>query len=222
MQVKAFDRVVTMTAEDAAYLKSYAPDANVRAVPIGIDADAFAPQVAEPGRPVEVIFVGNFNHSPNVEAARFLAQKLAPRFPDISFRIHGAPVPEGVFSAPNVTFPGYVPDTRALYRRPNTIVAAPLFSGTGQRVKLLEAFAMGCPVVTTSVGAMGFPVRDGVNAIVANTESAFVGAIEQLAGSLEYRTRLGNSARQMIVAGFTWEGLSEALLHVVEEASLSH
>src|SRR5438046_1584322 len=69
---RKFDRVVTMTENDADYLRSYSPAANIRAIPIGIDASEFAPLPEEPSRPIEVLFVGNFRHSPNVEAAEFL------------------------------------------------------------------------------------------------------------------------------------------------------
>jgi glycosyltransferase involved in cell wall biosynthesis len=221
-QARRFDRVITMTGEDAAYLKAYLPNANITAIPIGVDAREFTPHVPNPRGPVEVMFVGNFNHSPNVEAAGFLAHHVAPRCPGISFSIYGSPRPPGLSATGNVSFPGYVPDTRVLYRRPNTIVAAPLFSGTGQRVKLLEAFAMACPVVTTTVGGMGFPLRNGVQAIIADTVGGFVEGIEQLAASEEYRMQLGNNARQMILEGFTWESLSEALLNAVEDTSVSH
>ena len=140
-------------------LRSYAPAAKVRAIPIGIDPQEFSPHAEESGREMIVLFLGNFQHSPNVEAVHFLLQHIAPRFPELRFVISGSPLLPEFKSTANVSFPGYVPDARKLYRRPNTIVVAPLFSGTGQRVKLLEAFAMACPVVSTTVGAMGFPDR---------------------------------------------------------------
>jgi glycosyltransferase involved in cell wall biosynthesis len=221
-QVRKFDRVITMTKEDAAFLKSYAPNANIAPVAIGIDTEEFTPHTPDPARPVEVLFVGNFLHTPNIEAAQFLTHEIAPRFPEISFAIHGTPLPQSMLPGANVSFPGYVPDTRLLYRRPNTIVAAPLFSGTGQRVKLLEAFAMACPVITTTVGAMGFPVKDGVDAIIADTSGAFAEGLARLAASAEYRAQLGNNGRRMILEGFTWDSLSGALLDAVEEAAVSH
>src|SRR5437016_510081 len=71
-----FDRVVTMTEHDARYLRSYAPSANIRAIPIGIDSVEFKPHSSEPERAVEVLFVANFRHTPNVEAASFLLAKI--------------------------------------------------------------------------------------------------------------------------------------------------
>ena len=215
LAVKQFDRIVTMTDFDAAYLRSYAPSADVRPIPIGVDPAVFEPFAEDPARPLEVLFVGNFRHTPNVEAARFLMNEVAPFFPSIRFILPGSNVPEDLPHQTNVTFPGYVPDTRVLYRRPNTIVAAPLFSGTGQRVKLLEAFAMACPVITTTVGALGFPVRSGREGFIADSAVAFRSALKELVASADLRTDLGNNGRAMILKEFTWEKIAPQMLQVV-------
>lgn len=215
---RRFNRVVTMTSADAEYLRSYSPDADIRAIPIGIDPAEFRPWPEEPDRPAEVLFVGNFRHHPNVEAADFLVRRIAPSFPDLRFVIPGSHVPDDLRGGSNVHFPGYASDTRVLYQRPNTIVAAPLFSGTGQRVKLLEAFAMGCPVITTSLGASGFPLRDGVDALIADTAEDFAAALRKLLSSKELRRQLGRNAREMIVCDFSWDGVGKQLLELVDDA----
>jgi glycosyltransferase involved in cell wall biosynthesis len=225
LQSQKFDRTVTMTAEDARYLRSYAAGADIRAIPIGADVDEFTPFPETPEQPLIVLFVGNFRHTPNVEAARFLIRSIAPRFPELKFVIPGSHAPQDadfLRAGPNVMFPGYIADTRELYRRPNTIVTAPLFSGTGQRVKLLEAFSMACPVVTTTIGAMGFPIKNGVEALIADTAEEFVQALRLLAASVDYRRNIGRQARAMMLARFSWERIAEDLLNVVEEAVISH
>ena len=220
-QVRKFDRVVTMTNEDASYLRSYAPEANIRPIPIGIDVDQFSPAESVVNHNVSVLFVGNFLHEPNVEAASFLVREIAPRFPAVKFSITGSPVPEGLPSCANVELPGYIPDTRMLYRGSNTIVMAPLFSGSGQRVKLLEAFAMACPVVTTRVGAMGFPIENGVQALLAETAEEFENALGRLVADSGLRRRTGENARAMILNRFTWPHIGKELLDVVAEAAVS-
>lgn len=214
---RKFDRVVTMTESDTQYLRSYSPGANIRAIPIGIDPSEFTPWPEEPARETEVLFVGNFRHSPNVEAAEFLVGRMAPLFPDLQFVIPGSHVPDDLPKRANVHFPGYVSDTRALYRRPNTIVVAPLFSGTGQRVKLLEAFAMGCPVICTSLGASGFPVRTEIEALLAENAEDFASALRRLVSSRELRRLLGANAREMIVRDFSWQQVGAQLLDLVEQ-----
>jgi glycosyltransferase involved in cell wall biosynthesis len=128
----------------------------------------------------------------------------------------GSHLPAQFRSTATIDFPGYVADTRVLYHRPNTIVVAPLFSGTGQRVKLLEAFAMQCPVITTSLGASGFPIRDGIEALIANTAEDFAAALNRLVASKELRRRLGENAREMIVRDFTWQRIGRQLINLVE------
>jgi len=218
---RKFDRVVTMTPEDAAYLSSYSPTANIRPISIGVDSQYFQPLPEAFDRPLEVLFVGNFRHTPNVEAVSFLIRHIAPRFPEVRFIFPGKHVPPELVGGTNVWFPGYVPEIRTLYSRPNTIVLAPLFSGTGQRVKLLEAFSMGCPVITTRVGAMGFPIRSGSEAILANTPDEFISALQQLIDSVEFRRTLGVKARRMIEEKFGWPTLAEEFLGVIEEATVS-
>jgi glycosyltransferase involved in cell wall biosynthesis len=218
-QMRKFDRVVAMTADDAAYFKSYAPDAKIRAIPIGIDPDEFRP--AEPARgEVSVLFVGNFFHAPNVEALEFLEKHVAPRFPGVRFVIVGSPVPQGLRSGPNVDYVGHVPETRPLYRAAETIVVAPLFSGTGQRVKLLEAFAMACPVVTTKVGALGFPIEDGREALLAESPAEYERALRRLIADPELRRNIGQNARRMILDRFTWNRIGGELLDVVAQAAV--
>jgi glycosyltransferase involved in cell wall biosynthesis len=227
-QVRKFDRVVTMTKDDADYLKSYAPEAKVRDIPIGIDADEFLPAPSELAdlndliSGISVLFVGNFLHEPNVEAAEFLVKHVAPRFPEVRFVIAGAPTPTALGGGPNVEYPGYIPETRALYRASHTIVVAPLFSGTGQRVKLLEAFATACPVVTTRVGAMGFPIENGVQAFLAETPDEYESALSRLISDSRLRRRVGQNARQMILDRYTWNRIGGELLDVVAEAAVSH
>jgi glycosyltransferase involved in cell wall biosynthesis len=218
-QIRKFDCVVTMTPEDAAYLKSYAPDANVRPIPIGIDAHEFRPIESKAPEAVSVLFMGNFFHLPNVEAARFLVREVAPRFPELKFRIAGSPILEGPEAGPNVELAGHIPDTRTLYHSPNTIVMAPLFSGTGQRVKLLEAFSMACPVITTRVGAMGFPVDPGVNMLIAQTADEFTAALRRLTAEPRLRRLLGDNARTMILERFDWSRIGKEYLDVVEAAA---
>jgi glycosyltransferase involved in cell wall biosynthesis len=217
-QIRKFDSVVTMTPEDAAYFKSYAPSANVRPVPIGIDAKEFRPNEVQASEAISVVFLGNFLHLPNIEAARFLVREIAPRFPDLRFRIAGSPLLELAQAGPNVELAGHIPDTRTLYHSPNTIVVAPLFSGTGQRVKLLEAFSMACPVVTTRVGAMGFPVEPGVNMLIAETTEEFAGALRRLIAEPGLRRRMGDNARTMILDRFDWSRVGKEYLDVVEAA----
>jgi len=213
---RRFDRVVTMTPGDATYLRSYVPQADIRTIPIGVDTQHYSPSEAEPEEPLRVLFLGNFRHTPNVEAVRFLKEHLMPAFPNLRFQIAGDSLPAGVLNGTNAEVLGYQSDTRSLYKRPNTVVVAPLFSGTGQRVKLLEAFAMGVPVVTTSRGASGLAVRDGAEAFIAESPEQFRTALAKLRDSCELRENVGENARRMVTQRFDWDTLASQFFDVVE------
>lgn len=212
---KSFDRVITMTEADAAYLRSYAPAAVVRPIPIGVDSSWYAPLEVHPDRRLEAVFLGNFRHTPNVEAVRFLVEHVVPHFPELHFQVAGGNVPNGLVDGAPVELMGYQADTRLLYNRPNTIVLAPLFSGTGQRVKLLEAFSMAMPVVTTPTGAAGFPVLDGKDAFVTDSIDGYLRAVRALCDSRDLRLEMGRLAREMILENLDWSRLADAFLEVV-------
>lgn len=213
---RSFDRVVTMTPGDAEYLRGRARGADIRDIPIGVDTAFFRPRQSTPEDPLRVVFLGNFRHAPNVEAVQFLLEYIVDSFPEVRFEVAGAHLPEGLTEGTRIHNLGYQSDTRALYRSPNTIVVAPLFSGRGQRVKLLEAFSMGMPVLTTALGASGFPVHDGEHALISETPAEFRSALARLRDSPELRARMGSKARQMVLDEFEWEALADRFLEVVE------
>ena len=214
--VSSVDRVVTMTGEDAGYLRSYVPDADIRAIPIGVDSGWYVPNAEDGTRPLRAVFLGNFRHPPNVVAVRFLLEHVIPHFPDVSFEIVGRGLPDGLLDDSAAVLVAPRPDTRSLYVGPNTIVLAPLFSGTGQRVKLLEAFAMGMPVVTTELGARGFPHTPGADVLIADSAADFRRAVGRLVRSAELRHELGVRARRKIVEELDWGRLEGLFLEVVK------
>jgi glycosyltransferase involved in cell wall biosynthesis len=126
---RKFDRVVTMTPEDAAYLSSYSPTANIRPISIGVDSEYFQPLPEAFDRPLEVLFVGNFRHAPNVEAVAFLIRHIAPSFQifDSFFR---KDVPPELLGVRTCGFPVRSRDPHSL-QRPNTIVWRRCFQERG-------------------------------------------------------------------------------------------
>ncbi len=211
-----FDRVVAMTPDDAAHIRRRAPGADVRDIPIGVDSRRYAPLDPDPAAPLRVVFLGNHRHAPNLEAVVFIRDQLAPMLPSLRFEVAGRGLPNGMLDGSPVRDVGFQADTRGLYRRPNTIVVAPLFSGRGQRVKLLEAFAMGVPVVATTLAAAGFPVRDGKEARIAETADDFRSALAALGESRDLREDLGSNGRRMVLDRFEWDILADRFLEVVE------
>lgn len=132
-----------------------------------------------------VLFVGNANHPPNVDGARWLVEEVWPRVrayrPDVELAVVGND-PRGAFrplARESVVVTGWVPTTRPFLEAARVSVA-PLLSGAGVKGKVGEALAAGLPVVSTSIGAEGLGLSDGVDVAVADDAAAFADRVVQL------------------------------------------
>jgi polysaccharide biosynthesis protein PslH len=180
---------------DAATIAGYAPDVPVVAVPIAVAAAAVTPVETLTEAP-EVLFVGTLDWPPNAEAVRFLLDDIWPRVrrevPDARLTIVGRGArPGDAGRDPSVRFTGWVPDVEPWFRQ-SRVMVVPLRSGSGMRVKILDAFARGVPVVSTAVGIEGIAAVDGRHALIADDPDAFAQATVQF---LRSRTLAGQIAR---------------------------
>jgi polysaccharide biosynthesis protein PslH len=197
------DLVITHSAEDAAALRRWLPRRPITYVPSGIDL-ADWPVCFDPRAKDEVLFVGNYLHPPNVEGALWLAREVWPlvrqQRPGARLTLAGRAPPSTIQSlaAPDIRVPGDLDDLRPLYAR-SSLVAAPIFWGTGVRIKLLEALACGMPVVTTALAAEGIDLHQGTSALFAEQPAEFAAAIARLLDDSALRARLG-AAGHLIVA----------------------
>lgn len=132
----------------------------------------------------DVLFVGGFAHSPNVDAVNWFVQRIWPRVRRVTgahFWVVGADPPLGIrrLESESVSVVGHVPDLRWYLER-SRISVAPLRYGAGVKGKVGQAMAAGVPVVTTSVGAEGMGLIDGEHALIRDTEDQFVEAVSLL------------------------------------------
>ncbi|MGQ5516807.1 glycosyltransferase family 4 protein [Halococcus saccharolyticus] len=149
------------------------------------------------------LFVGSFDYEPNHAAARFVIEELSPVFPEMAFLLVGRNPPRS--TAPNVYAPGYVTDLIDALRLAD-IALCPLPRGSGTKLKMLDYFAAGLPVVTTSVGTQGLPIRDGEHALVRDEPTAMKGAIRELARDEGWRKRLAQGGHSL-GEQFAWSRL---------------
>ena len=220
-----FDAVVCMTGEDARLLTGFVPPSRLRAIPIGVDSRFFEPATASggPGPGKKLLFVGNYRHPPNRESVYTMAERVLPQVlrqvPEAEFRVVGGNAEmldrEKLCRHPRVRLQGYVEDLRSVYRE-CAVFAAPILSGNGMRVKLLEALSMGMAVVTTPLGAQGFPVRHGEELMIAGSPEAFAAAVVELLRDDRRRAELGSRAREMIRERYDWSVIGRQFLDVVE------
>jgi glycosyltransferase involved in cell wall biosynthesis len=218
-----FDRVQVFTERDSRSLLEIAPEmrGRVRVTPFGVEL----PERLDPAReePDTVLFVGNFTHPPNVDAACWLAREILPRIRSRSDAAHlmlvGGAVPEQVrgLAAADVTVVGEVP-TIAARLEAAAVVVAPVRTGGGMRMKVLHALAAGKAVVTTTRGREGLAL-DGVQPplLVADDSDGFAAATAALLDDLRARRALGERARAFAAEHYSAEAYGRRLEAVYEE-----
>jgi glycosyltransferase involved in cell wall biosynthesis len=162
--------------------------------------------VHETPHPNRIIFAGSFGYFANYDAMCWFLRAVYPlirtRVSDVQLIITGDAANRAV-PAPNVTYTGYVEDVRPLVASSWTSVA-PIRVGGGTRVKILEAMALGTPVVATSKGAQGLDVRHGVHLLIADTPHAFAENVLHLLADRELRLKLTRNARNLVEARYNW------------------
>ena len=202
------DTTVALTVRDREALLELGQPARIDVIPLGIDIPA-EPLDAQ-GRDEVVCFVGNFRHTPNVDAARRLATAIFPRVaaerPEARLRLVGAEPPPKILAlaAERIDVAASVPDVMPELDRA-AVVAIPLRLGGGMRVKTLEALAAGKAVVASAAAVEGLDLTDGVQIRLAEDDESFAAAIVALLESPERRVRLGGAARAWAERNAGWE-----------------
>ena len=198
--------IAPCSEEDAAIFRREAPHATVEVVPNGVDTAAWSP--APPGD--DVVMTGSFSYAPNRDGAVRLARRIWPlvrqQLPAAALRFAGLRSSEdlgGLAGLPGVTVAGTVADMRPELARAR-VAAAPIDVGGGTRIKILEAFAAGRPVVSTTVGAEGLAVRDGETAFIRDDDAGFAAALVRLLKDRDLAATMGARARALAVERYDW------------------
>lgn len=161
-----------------------------------------------------LLFVGNFKHFPNVEAADRLIHKIFPtvqaEFPEARLLIVGNQPPATLQqeASENVIVTGFVPDVRPYLDRA-ALVVVPLRLGGGMRVKVLEALAAGKAVVASPLAVEGLDLANGEQVVLAENDHEFNQAILQLLRHPERRVQLAKKARAWACANLSWERVAD-------------
>ncbi len=168
-----------------------------------------------------VAFIGSA-HPPNIEAVRFVLSNIAPRLPDVRFRIVGSVeaalgqlLAEGISVTPNVTFTGPVSTERKnqILRR-SAVGLNPMFSGSGSNLKLPEYFAARLPALSTAFGARGFEVTDGVHLRIAEADD-FADVLRRMLADAQGQSALVDAAWQYARDRLSWHTLGVRLRDIL-------
>ncbi len=205
-----YQRVTVVAEPDADVLRSLNPRLQVEVIPNGVDTYQFRPRPVK--RIPALLFVGNYEYAPNVDAALRLAGDIYPQlraqYPNLRLWLVGnAPPPElQALASDSIRVTGRVPDVRPYLARAAAFVC-PLQLGAGIKNKVLEALAMGCPVIATPLSVDGIAVTPGVHALVAEGDE-LITATRRLLSDPALAESLGAQGRALIEAQYSWAGVA--------------
>lgn len=201
-----FSLLLAASAEDARSVREISPAARVEVYPNTIP---LVPQPDLASQPA-LVFSGNLEYRPNVSAVRFFRKRIWPLirecWPGLVWRLVGKnpeAVAKYVAGDPRIELVGPVENAVEALASARVVVV-PLLAGSGTRVKILEAWAAGRPVVSTSLGAEGLPAIDGEHLLLADNPEDFAAAVSRLLASPQLRERVGRAGRQLYEREFTW------------------
>jgi glycosyltransferase involved in cell wall biosynthesis len=223
LAMRGFDIVTAVADADADALRALGPRARVETVPNGVDLDVFAPAADAGIDPDGVVFVGAMSFPPNVAAAEWFARSVVPTLralrPAATFTIVGRdPVPSvlALDRLDGVTVTGSVDDVRPYLARA-AVVVAPLVSGSGIKNKVLEAFAMGRPVVATPLAVEGVAAEPGREVVVADGPDAMAEAVAGLLADPARAAAIGSAGRRLVEGRYSWDAAAERYATLYDE-----
>lgn len=210
--------VLTVSEEDKSTLTDLCPElTNIMSVPIGADVDYFR-HVERSQESNNILSIGTMYWPPNVDSMLYFHREIYPivktQVPECTLAIAGQRPVESIralASHPSISVIGYVSDSRELSKDCGVFVV-PLRSGSGVRVKILNALAMGLPVISTSVGAEGLEVESGTHLMLADTPTDFANAVVTVLKDRELADRIGRNGRALVCEKYSWDVVGKQLL----------
>lgn len=205
--VHDFNYVVLVSPKEAAILARETGTQNVIAIPLGVDCSFYTvgPNVDE--RDGVLSFLGDMRSSANADSLRYIVNEVLPLVNhEVALEVTGtAPreLQEEFADDKRVRFLGRVEDTRETLRS-SSVFLAPIAYGTGIKTKILEAMAIGVPIVTNSIGNEGIGLVDGSNALIDDSSKALAQDVDRLLDDRELARKLAASARNKAIQEFDW------------------
>ncbi len=209
---RRFDRVIVLTEADARSLWCYDPRLPLVVNSTGVDTEHFHPSLAPPELEESgaLVFVGYYRHTPNVDAMLYFCREVLPLIeravPTVKIYVVGGSVPpelRRLHRDGRIIVTGWVDDPRALMAR-SQVYVVPIRTGAGIRGKIIEAWAMGKPVVATTIAAEGLRARDGENILLADPPHEFAAQVVRLLGDAPLRRFIGSNGRATAEAWYDW------------------
>lgn len=217
------DLTIAVSEHDGQRLEELAPGIKAVAIPTGVDTTYFTAD-AHHEHPSRLVFSGSMDWHPNEDAVIHFADVLLPRIraaiPDASFTIVGRNPSSRVRdlgTRPGIVVTGTVDDVRPWIGEASVYVV-PLRAGSGTRLKIFEALAMGKAVVSTTVGAEGLGLEPSRHFLAADDTATFADAVISVLRNAERRRALGQAGRQLVEANYSWPKIARVFEEHCEDA----
>lgn len=223
------DAVIAVSPEDADALRGFRDDGVIHVVSSGIFVDDYqiptpapSPHNRKGGHPSTLVFTGKMDYRPNVDAMLWFADEILPliqrEMPDTRLIIVGQQ-PHARLDAlrqnPAVTLTGWV-DSVLPYLHEAAVYVAPLRMGSGTRLKLLEAMAMGCAIVATNIAAAGLTDEVKHALCIEDEAESFAQAVVDLLRDAPRRDMMGDKAQHAVRAHYDWSAIMPRLFAVYD------
>lgn len=215
-----FSVTATLTQQDRAGLEIFSPGLSAIASPAAVSI----PDQAWTSTGTNTIaFIGSYAHRPNVDAVLFFIRQIFPlvlaQVPDAVFLVAGKGIDSemNALASTSVRFVGVVDDASA-FLRSAAVIAIPLRSGGGIKIKTLEALAGGCPIVASSIGAEETGALSGTHLLVADSPADFAQAVVSVLRTSTLASQLGKRGRELAGDKFSWSAKLHSLNSLIEMA----
>lgn len=221
------DNTLVCSEQDTTLFQELGVDSQFTFVPNGVDTTYFNPVVRD-GEPGRLVFTGSMNYFPNEQAACYFVERILPLLQTEAATVQVCFVGarptrrvQALHDGRRVLVTGCVDDVRP-YVHSAQVFVVPLLTGGGTRLKILEAFAMGKAVVSTSKGAEGIEAEHEKHLLIADEPREFATQVQRLLADRGLRRRLGEEARRFVVSRFSWEQVHRIVLETYPSLCLKN
>ncbi len=221
----SFAHCIAVSEYDRQILEKLSGNSQIVVVPNGVDTNYFSPTpVAHQFK--TLVWVGAMTNAYNQDAVEYFVRDVWPlvksSLSDVRAVFVGADPPEVLRRSADrdsgITLLGYLEDVRPFMSLPSIFIA-PLLSGSGTKIKVLNAMAMGMPVITTPVGAEGLEIRHGVDVLIANDPDDFAAQAVKLWNSPELAREIGANGRRTVQAKYDWKVVFQKMEHLYDSVA---